>query len=259
MFYKNMDASFKILGIFYVEQMRKREVYVESRYDTAIAYWIKGRSFFDFDGKKDEAETGSVTYLPEGCEYHRKTNSEEKMIVLHLSGIGTPDSNIQIINDAWETEQLFQKMLEIWEENGAEKYNRCMSLLYQIFDTLEQRGDKTKENLPFSIAKGVELIHKDFRNPQISAAEIASQCHVSENYFRREYRKYAGESPWQTILSLRFRYACTLLVSGYYSQKQVSDLSGFSDVKYFRTAFKKRYNVTPSEYALEKRTSPFPE
>ncbi|MBR5295697.1 MAG: helix-turn-helix transcriptional regulator [Clostridia bacterium] len=258
MFFENTEASFKILGIFYVER-KKREIWEKDRLHTALSYRIQGNSLFSFDDKTKKADNGSITYLPEGCEYFRKTENDEKMIVLHLSGIGSPDKNIQILSDAWETEHLFKKMLEIWEENGSERHNRCMSLLYQIFDALQQRGSKNQPNIPASISKGIQQIHKDFRNPHLSAAEIASLCHVSESYFRRVYQEYAGESPWQTILSLRFRYACALLRSGYYSHKQVSDLSGFSDVKYFRTAFKKRYNITPSEYALKKGSSPFPE
>ncbi len=258
MFFKNPDASFKILGVFYVER-RKREVYETDRSHAAISYRLSGNSFFTSNQKTDKLENGSVIYLPTGCKYHRKTISDEKMIVLHLESIGIPDPDIQIINDAWETEHLFKKMLTIWEENGSERHNRCMSLLYQIFDTLQERKDRAKSHLPASISKGVDEIHQNFRNPQLSAAEIAQACHVSESYFRREYLKYAGESPWQTILSLRFRYACALLCSGYYSQKQISDLSGFSDVKYFRTAFKKRYNMTPSEYVLKKGSTPFPE
>ncbi len=258
MFFKNTDASFKILGIFYVER-KKREVSETDRSHTAISYRLNGDSLFMFDKRSYRLKNGSITYLPAGCEYQRKTDSTEKLIVLHLESIGNPDHDIQIINDAWETEHLFRKMLSIWEENGIERHNRCMSLLYQIFDTLQERRERAKTKLPSSISKGVEQIHKDFRNPQLSAAIIAQNCHVSESYFRREYQKYAGESPWQTILTLRFRYACALLSSGYYSQKQVSDLSGFSDVKYFRTSFKKRYNMTPSEYLLEKGSSPFPE
>jgi AraC-like DNA-binding protein len=47
---------------------------------------------------------------------------------------------------------------------------------------------------------------------------------------------------------MRFEYAKDLLLSGYYQTKEVAIMSGFSDVKYFRTAFKKRYGVTVGEY-----------
>ena len=50
------------------------------------------------------------------------------------------------------------------------------------------------------------------------------------------------------LLELRFDHATRLLSSGYYTPKQVAALSGFSDVKYFRTAFTHRFGITPTAY-----------
>jgi AraC-like DNA-binding protein len=97
----------------------------------------------------------------------------------------------------------------------------------------------------------VTYLQAHYRDPELNVAQLASLCHVSEVYFRRVYRECFGTSPWQRILELRFSYACTLLQSGYYTVKEIANLAGFSDVKYFRTAFGKRFGCTPTEYASQ--------
>ena len=164
-----------------------------------------------------------------------------------MEAFGDPGNEIQFVRNAGELEPLFQKLLTTWESGD---YNRSMGLLYQIFDELKRK--EKDPSVPVVIAPGVELLKKKFKDPQFSVAELAATCFVSEVYFRRVYRAHFGESPLQTVLNLRFDYACSLLRSGYYTQKQVAELSGFSEVKYFRTAFTKRYGLTPSAYAKKK-------
>jgi AraC-like DNA-binding protein len=91
-------------------------------------------------------------------------------------------------------------------------------------------------------------LHSSFRDPDLSISRLAEVCSVSEVYFRRIYGERFGISPLKALLNLRFDYAKRLLRSGYYTISQTAELSGFTDVKYFRTAFKARYGITPTQY-----------
>ncbi len=50
--------------------------------------------------------------------------------------------------------------------------------------------------------------------------------------------------------------AKTLLSSGRYRINEVSDLVGYSDVKYFSLVFRKAVGMTPSAYASESEKKP---
>lgn len=252
MFYNDPDRTFKILGIFYVER-EKRDIFESHRTHTAISYRIKGCSTFHTQGQQLPASTGAVTYIPAGCDYRHINPAPEKIIVLHLDGTGHIGNDLQIETDALDLEPLFRNLLEVWEEGSPGYYNRCMALLYTIFESLQVKAEQSAPTVPAAIAPGVTLLHKSFRDPRLTVTALAKACFVSEVYFRRVYRSYAGQSPLQTILELRFQYARNLLSSGYYTCTQASTLSGFSDVKYFRTAFKKRYGQTPSEFAATQK------
>ena len=71
---------------------------------------------------------------------------------------------------------------------------------------------------------------------------------MSAEYFRRLYKAEYGISPYTARLEKRLGKAKSLLESGYYSVLQVAEETGFSNVKHFSTAFRKKIGRTPSEY-----------
>ena len=54
--------------------------------------------------------------------------------------------------------------------------------------------------------------------------------------------------PADYIRSMRLQYAAQLLREKDCSITEISDDSGFSDVRYFREVFRKYYGMSPSEY-----------
>ena len=251
MFYNDPNCSYKLLGVFYVER-EKWDAVEANRIHTAISYRISGCSTFHMQNQSLYAGSGAIVYIPAGYDYRHVTPHAEKIIVLHLDGAAHIGNELQLESDASDLEPLFRNLLETWEEGSPSSYNRCMALLYRLFAALQEKHEKKLSPVPASIAPGVELLRKSFRDSRLTVARLAQACFVSEVYFRRIYRAYAGQSPLQTILDLRFQHARTLLASGYYTPTQAAALSGFSDVKYFRTAFKKRYGLTVSEFAAKK-------
>lgn len=250
MFYDNSNWTFRITGIFYYER-DTRDVSELGRTHTAISYRIQGSSTFYTNGQALPAGTGDIAYIPPGVAYRHKNDTAEKVIILHLHTLGPCDDRIQVIPHAQELESMFRQLLESWEEGTGVSYNRSMSQLYRIFEALQHKQARQEPPVPPAIAPGIELMRRSFRDPRLTVGALSQACFVSEVYFRRVYRAYAGQSPLQAILELRFRYARELLRSGYYSPKQAAEAAGFSDVKYFRVAFKKRYGQTPSQYLEE--------
>ena len=82
----------------------------------------------------------------------------------------------------------------------------------------------------------------------LTVAELAQRACVSEAYFRRKFAQQFGMSPKKYIESARMNYAVSLLQTQYYTQQEISEMCGYSDVKYFRTAFKKYTGACLSKY-----------
>ncbi|MBQ8509422.1 MAG: helix-turn-helix transcriptional regulator [Clostridia bacterium] len=247
MYYNDTGAAYILQDVYHVCRSAHSFIDACGRTHSALAYRIKGGSIFQIDGRDFTAPTGSVVYIPAGKDY-RIRYSDEELIVLHLNCIAGEGSKIEITPADEGTAMLFLELHRAWEAGGTARYPRCMSLLYRIFEAMDTAQSADSRKIPEVIAPGVSYMRKNFRDPELSIAALAERCHVSEVYFRRIYKAHFDSSPHNALLELRFDYAKSLLRSGYYQVKQVAAMSGFSDTKYFRTAFTKRYGVTPGEF-----------
>ena len=244
MFYDDSACAYKILGIYHVHRKNPRNILNNPRDFIGLAYRIRGCSTFTFGAQELQAEDHSIIYLPNGVTFRNKTDGPEELIILHLQPFGNADPEPGVIPDCQNLEPMFRKLLSAWEAGG---YHKAMSELYSILDSLQQT-EQPKNRIPPVIEPGVAMIQQQFRDPKLTVSQAANACFVSEVYFRRLYKSHFGTSPLQDILNLRFDYALGLLRSGYYSVEQVARQSGFSDVKYFRTAFTHHYGMTPTAY-----------
>ena len=82
----------------------------------------------------------------------------------------------------------------------------------------------------------------------LSVADIAKLCNVSESWFRRLFLKTYGVTPSEYRITERMKYAKKLLKFGDINITETARLAGFSDVYYFSKCFKARNGITPSEF-----------
>lgn len=243
MFYENFEMGYVIKGVYRVRG--KRETVTEvGRKHTALSYRIKGNSDIVSRETILSLRNGTVAFFPADVDYVRITHDDEEYIAVHLEAFGRSETEIEIIANGENVASIFETLLSEWESGN---YNRCIRNLYRIFDKLAENKKETAV-LPPVIAPGVEHMRQCFKDGNLTVSLLARLCHVSDTYFRKIYREHFGISPVDALLNMRFEYAKDLLLSGYYQTKEVAIMSGFSDVKYFRTAFKKRYGVTVGEY-----------
>jgi AraC-like DNA-binding protein len=237
------NCGYKLLGVYHVHR-KLRVVATKPRNYISFSYRIRGSSIFTWEDQQLQADSGSVVFLPEEVSFRNQNQGDEEILVVHMQSLGQRPTELQVYPNNQALEPLFRQLLTYWE---AGNYARCMSLLYQIFEGLRQ-AEPSYCDIPAVIAPGVRLMRERFRDPTMSIAQAADLCFISQVYFRRIYRQHFGTSPMQDVLQWRFDHALGLLRSGYYSTEEISRLSGFSDAKYFRTAFTKRYGCTPRRW-----------
>ena len=244
MLYNPNKSAYELLGAYHVRRKPTPLSWDKNRKYAALAYRLKGSSRFYSGDETFSMGDGDFIYIPAGADYQHE-GGEEELFVIHLLCHNETQRQIIHGHGTKEVERAFRQVVTLWQENRS--YNRTMASLYQLFEVLEGLSG-AHPTVPAVIAPGAEMLERDFRNPELTVAKLADACFISQVYFRRLYLQHFGVSPLEAILSLRFAYAKDLLRSGYYTQKQVADLSGFSDVKYFRTAFKKHFGCTPSGF-----------
>jgi DNA-binding response OmpR family regulator len=92
------------------------------------------------------------------------------------------------------------------------------------------------------------LDHADF-NVQVLVREMA----MSQSVFYRRIKSISGQTAVEFIRDVRLKRAAQLLAQTPMRVSEVAMEVGIEDSKYFRKAFQKIYNVSPSEYAKQHR------
>ena len=74
---------------------------------------------------------------------------------------------------------------------------------------------------------------------------------MSRTSFYNKLKALTDQAPADYIRLIRLKRDAALLKTGQHSVTEISELTGFNDVKYFREVFKKHFKVSPSKYCKE--------
>lgn len=100
------------------------------------------------------------------------------------------------------------------------------------------------------------LIHENLSNPDLNVTFIASGMAMSRTTLYSKFSHLSDISIGDYVIRFRMVEACRLLSS--YKEmtiQEVADRTGFSSSRYFSTAFKQSYGMTPTEYRRNNKFS----
>lgn len=98
------------------------------------------------------------------------------------------------------------------------------------------------------LAEKIETLLRNNLNKKISIEEIARTVGYCPTHIKKVFRFEKGESIIEHFIHLKIAEAKRLLSENELSVSQISELLGFDSVQYFSSQFKKRTNMTPSQY-----------
>jgi transcriptional regulator GlxA family with amidase domain len=89
---------------------------------------------------------------------------------------------------------------------------------------------------------------RDNLSRPITVRDVAAVVHLSERHAERLFTQQTGASIMTTLRRLRLELAAQLLLDHTLSVTAVARACGYSDVRPFSTAFKRKYGRTPGEH-----------
>jgi AraC-like DNA-binding protein len=93
------------------------------------------------------------------------------------------------------------------------------------------------------------IIRENFNNPDFTVDILSYKMGMSRSSFFNKIKGISGQAPADFIRQYRMERAKELLRTKQYTIAEVAFKSGFSDVKYFRDVFRKKFNQSPSQFA----------
>lgn len=151
-----------------------------------------------------------------------------------------------------EHETLRQQLQDLIDLRMSENYQLELyhsALAYQLFlSAIALRADLGMD-IPPGVKKLKELIAANFFR-KISIQELATQAGYTQEAITRLFQEHYKISPGQYLLNLRVSKACRLLAENNLHIQEIALACGFSNQNYFSRLFRKKMNVTPSQYRI---------
>lgn len=88
----------------------------------------------------------------------------------------------------------------------------------------------------------------DHFTEDLSMVGLAEQVHLSERQFKRRFKQATQASPLAYVQALRIELAKQILVSSNKTISEISRMSGYEDVSFFRQLFKRLTTLSPTDY-----------
>ena len=205
--------------------------------------------------------------------------TKEKEIIVKENQIlfGETDNNVYLLDDGNEAEfisfhfQLFNYSLHLWKPYNIVKRNKEMNSLHKILKCLRMQSDlgtgsanavfmdllfswlrkirETKINtLPHAnIILEAELYINEHIEDLLLVRNIAKQYGFSEQHFRVLFTRIIGTPPKKYIEMVKLERAYTLIQTTSLPITEIAIRLNFSSWKHLATAFKNKYDMTPSE------------
>ncbi len=147
-------------------------------------------------------------------------------------------------------DELIEACLDRSELGVLRAQNLAERILIELLASREKRLDSRSEleNVPEArLSRALRIIMEHFTE-RLTLEAVASELHVSANYFSRYFSSALGTSFSHYLKLKRVQYASALLLSSRVSVEEIAYRSGFSSLTFFNRAFREQFNMSPQEY-----------
>lgn len=139
----------------------------------------------------------------------------------------------------------FQNFYELSRSVSSFDRLRVVNMVeYMLFDLLE--AARNERDVVFRNEFLYMIANIDPFNTSLT--EISSFMHISKNHLERLCRAEFGCGAMEFCSRIKFERCCSMLQNGHTPIKEIANQLGFNDVSHFSVFFKKRMNMTPSQY-----------
>ena len=145
-----------------------------------------------------------------------------------------------------DEEELKKNISKIITEIEKENQLRQLTSKIKTADDIDALFIKSEGDNDY-----IQKVLKETRerySEKISLETFSEELGVSGSYLSRKFKEATGQTYLDFLNKYRVQQAIKLLETGTYKIYEVSEMTGFSDYKYFSTVFKKYTDRSPSDF-----------
>lgn len=224
-----------------------------SEYEIHIVF--SGSQFYEIDSKIYKVHENEFIIIPPKLK-HKITFTSENLIKYSLT-FNSDNVPFNTLYLGKTTENILKSIVFISEEFTSKSTytnllieNRIIELFIMLFRAVGYKeinaatqdiiGDDRLELAKKFILDNVE------RN--LSVADVALYCHMSERQLARIFLEEEGTSPAKYINKEKMKKISEYIKNSEFSLQQLSEMFSYNNQYYFNTAFKNHFGMPPNEY-----------
>ena len=158
-----------------------------------------------------------------------------------------------IIISGFGTFEYAQKAIDL----GVKKFLTKPTSPEEVTKTLSQIEEERIGNAPSTVSqkptnnllilRAKEHIDLNYRG-KLTLKDVAAALYISPNYLSDLFKKNTGLKFSDYLMEVRLEKSRQYLTDIRYKVGDVAELVGFSDARYFSSAFRKKFGMTPLEF-----------
>ncbi|QJC50545.1 response regulator [Paenibacillus albicereus] len=106
-----------------------------------------------------------------------------------------------------------------------------------------------------AIEVALQYISAHYREESLSLERIAAVVYLNPVYFSQLFKQKTGQGFKDYLIGLRLEDARQLLRESDLKLGEIAERIGYQDMRHFTQVFRKRFNMTPTEYRQEKKNT----
>lgn len=130
---------------------------------------------------------------------------------------------------------------EIKDLFEGENFNRTLDKSITVLDL----------NTEIFLRSLMEYFEKEWNNPALTVEKLSVGLGLSKSQANRKLRSLTAKSPNQFIQEIRLQKSLSAIKLNHKTISEIAYDSGFTSPTYFSRAFKKRFGLSPKEFAVD--------
>ena len=267
--------SFDIISIAWLDEAKAKKSPRDILNHYKILVMLKGQAHIHIGKTKYYTKAGDCILFAPGSLYHAEISDDKgcQFAAINFS-LSSPmeDKDFQRLTALKDiaiypqlvSDNVTSSVVNIFENCFAESeghYYQAILLLKRLVGTIFYLGHPVSAEAPSSKGRSSEedlvlMCHRYIiNNPSVAVTvdDLCQLCNVSQSYLYKSFSNVLGQSTKQFITDTKLDIAAKELLQTDKSISQVAHDNGYSNGYQFSNVFKKKYNVSPTEYRKNNR------
>ncbi len=151
--------------------------------------------------------------------------------------------------DAYVEKPFDEEYLDVVVSNLLEQRKKLRQK-FSGLTAVSLEGEETIDDEQLFIHKINEIVLAHISDPTFAVDQLLLELGMSRSQLYRKFKAISDRNPSEYIRLVRLQHAAELIRKKKYSVSEVAYMSGFGNVSYFNTCFKRHFGKSPGKYLV---------